>query len=87
MVKHIDLARHRTFAFATHGLMAGDFKGLAEPALVLAPPDKGSELDDGLITAGAIIDVGRYDDRRIRSHSVAPFSFCFHARYSANRSR
>jgi CHAT domain-containing protein len=34
--------------------MAGDFKGLAEPALVLTPPAQGSELDDGLLTAGEI---------------------------------
>src|SRR3990172_3225130 len=34
--------------------MAGEFKGLAEPALVLTPPEKGSELDDGLLTAGEI---------------------------------
>jgi CHAT domain-containing protein/Tfp pilus assembly protein PilF len=53
-VKEADLSRYRNLAFATHGLMAGDFKGLAEPALVLTPPEKGSELDDGLLTAGEI---------------------------------
>ena len=53
-VKRADLSRQRTVAFATHGLMAGDFKGLAEPALVLTPPAQGSELDDGLLTAGEI---------------------------------
>ena len=53
-VKEADLTRYRNLAFATHGLMAGDFKGLAEPALVLTPPEKGSELDDGLLTAGEI---------------------------------
>jgi CHAT domain-containing protein/tetratricopeptide (TPR) repeat protein len=53
-VKEADLARYRNLAFATHGLMAGDFKGLAEPALVLTPPAQGSELDDGLLTAGEI---------------------------------
>jgi CHAT domain-containing protein/tetratricopeptide (TPR) repeat protein len=53
-VKEADLARYRNLAFATHGLMAGDFKGLTEPALVLTPPEQGSELDDGLLTAGEI---------------------------------
>jgi CHAT domain-containing protein len=53
-VKEADLTRYRNLAFATHGLMAGDFKGLAEPALVLTPPENGSELDDGLLTAGEI---------------------------------
>jgi CHAT domain-containing protein/tetratricopeptide (TPR) repeat protein len=53
-VKEADLTRYRNLAFATHGLMAGDFKGLSEPALVFTPPEKGSELDDGLLTAGEI---------------------------------
>ncbi len=53
-VKEADLMRYRNLAFATHGLMAGEFTGLAEPALVLTPPEKGSELDDGLLTAGEI---------------------------------
>ncbi|MBI3041197.1 MAG: CHAT domain-containing protein [Betaproteobacteria bacterium] len=53
-VKEADLTRYRNLAFATHGLMAGEFKGLAEPALVLTPPEKGSELDDGLLTASEI---------------------------------
>ena len=54
ILREADLTRYRNLAFATHGLMAGDFKGLAEPALVLTPPEKGSELDDGLLTAGEI---------------------------------
>ncbi len=50
-VKSLDLSRYRTLAFATHGLMAGEFKGLAEPALVLTPPEAGTPEDDGLLTA------------------------------------
>ena len=53
-VKEADLTRYRNLAFATHGLMAGDFRGLAEPALVLTPPETGSALDDGLLTASEI---------------------------------
>ena len=53
-VKEADLSRYRNLAFATHGLMAGEFKGLAEPALVLTPPETGSAIDDGLLTAGEI---------------------------------
>jgi len=41
-------------AFATHGLVSGDLKGLSEPALVLTPPDEGTEEDDGLLTASEI---------------------------------
>ncbi len=53
-VKAADLTRYRNLAFATHGLMAGDFKGLAEPALVFTPPILGSTIDDGLLTSGEI---------------------------------
>jgi CHAT domain-containing protein len=53
-VKKADLTRYRVLAFATHGLMAGDFRGLAEPALVLTPPDNGTEFDDGLLTASEV---------------------------------
>ena len=53
-VKSLDLSRSRNLAFATHGLMAGELKGFAEPALVLTPPEEGSELDDGLLTASEI---------------------------------
>ena len=53
-VRSIDLSSYRILAFATHGLVAGDLKGVAEPALVLTPPDEGSESDDGLLTASEI---------------------------------
>jgi CHAT domain-containing protein/Tfp pilus assembly protein PilF len=54
MVKRTDLSRYRIVAFATHGLLAGEFRGLAEPALVLSPPAQGTEVDDGLLTASEI---------------------------------
>ena len=53
-MKSLDLSLYRTVAFATHGLMAGDFSGIAEPALVLTPPDTGTEQDDGLLTASEV---------------------------------
>jgi CHAT domain-containing protein len=53
-LKAMDLARYRVIAFATHGLMAGDFAGYAEPALVLTPPEKGDEVDDGLLGASEV---------------------------------
>jgi len=56
-VKSLDLAPYRTIAFATHGLMAGEFRGLGEPALVLTPPRTASERDDGLLTAGEIAEL------------------------------
>ena len=53
-VKTADLARFRHIAFATHGAMAGELKGLAETALVLTPPAQASEADDGLLTSSEI---------------------------------
>jgi CHAT domain-containing protein len=53
-VKAADLRSYRTLAFATHGLLAGELQGLAEPALVLTPPVQGDSSDDGLLTASEI---------------------------------
>jgi tetratricopeptide (TPR) repeat protein len=50
-VKMSRLNKYRTVAFATHGIMAGEFRGIQEPALVLTPPAQGTEDDDGLLTA------------------------------------
>ncbi|MEZ5692470.1 MAG: CHAT domain-containing protein [Altererythrobacter sp.] len=40
--------------FSTHGLLAGDVDGNAEPGLVLTPPISASELDDGLLASSEI---------------------------------
>jgi CHAT domain-containing protein len=53
-VKRAPLADYRIVYFATHGLVAGDVKGLAEPSLVLSIPREPSELDDGLLTASEV---------------------------------
>lgn len=50
-VKAADLSQARVVAFATHGLVAGDLGGLAEPALVFTPPAVGGSADDALLTA------------------------------------
>lgn len=49
-VKSLDLSRKRVIAFATHGLVAGEF-GFGEPGLVLTPPSAGSSTDDGYLAA------------------------------------
>jgi len=54
MVKSLPLKDNRVVAFSTHGLVSGEIKHLAEPALVLTPPAKGDEHDDGLLTASEI---------------------------------
>jgi CHAT domain-containing protein len=53
-VKRALLADYRVVYFATHGLVAGDIKGLAEPALALTVPPQPSDLDDGLLTASEV---------------------------------
>ena len=53
-VKRTRLSDYRVVYFATHGLVAGDVKGLAEPSLALTLPKVPSEFDDGLLTASEI---------------------------------
>jgi CHAT domain-containing protein len=53
-VKTEALARYRVIAMATHGLVAGEFRGLAEPGLVLTPPPTASVEDDGVLTASEV---------------------------------
>ena len=50
-VKQTALAQYRVVSFATHGAIAGEMSGVAEPGLILTPPAKGTELDDGYLTA------------------------------------
>lgn len=51
-LQHLDLSRRRVVAFATHGLLAGDFPGVDEPALALANPGGGRH---GLLTLEDIL--------------------------------
>jgi CHAT domain-containing protein len=53
-VKRAPLENYRVVYFATHGLVAGDIKGVGEPSLALTLPKNPSELDDGLLTASEI---------------------------------
>ncbi|MGE0627817.1 MAG: CHAT domain-containing protein [Hyphomicrobiaceae bacterium] len=53
-VKQMPLSNYRIVHFATHGLVAGELSGLAEPALVMTPPRKLTRQDDGLLSASEI---------------------------------
>lgn len=53
-LRRSEAGRYRILAFATHGLMAGDFTELGEPALVMTPPRQPEPDDDGLLTASEI---------------------------------
>jgi CHAT domain-containing protein/tetratricopeptide (TPR) repeat protein len=48
------LAQADIIHFATHGLVSGELNGLAEPAIVLTPPETAGPLDDGLLTASEV---------------------------------
>jgi tetratricopeptide (TPR) repeat protein/CHAT domain-containing protein len=54
MIRQTALDRYKVIAFATHGLVSGELEGLAEPALVLTPPDVATPENDGLLTASKI---------------------------------
>jgi len=49
-------------AFATHGLVSGELRGLSQAALVLTPPAAASDEDDGLLTASEIADLDLHAD-------------------------
>lgn len=57
IIRTRELSDTSIIAFATHGLLSGDLNGLAEPALVLTPPDAASIEDDGLLTASEIANL------------------------------
>jgi CHAT domain-containing protein len=54
LVKSGPLSDYRVIYFATHGLVAGEIKDLAEPSLVLSLPKQSTTLDDGLLTASEV---------------------------------
>jgi len=54
VLRQVPLDRYRIIEFATHALLPGDVKGLAEPALVLTPPAQSTPDDNGLLTASKI---------------------------------
>jgi CHAT domain-containing protein len=54
VLRQMPLDHYKIVEFATHALMAGQLKGLAEPALVLTPPPEATPDDDGLLTASTI---------------------------------
>ncbi|MCR2834692.1 CHAT domain-containing tetratricopeptide repeat protein [Parerythrobacter lacustris] len=54
LVRTSDLKQVDVIAFATHGIMAGEVKGLAEPGLIFSPPQEATAMDDGYLTASEI---------------------------------
>ncbi len=54
VVKRAQLSNYSIVYFATHGLVAGDVKGFAEPSLALSIPTQPTDLDDGLLTSSEV---------------------------------
>ena len=54
-VKSAYLKNKKLILFATHGLIAGDFNTLKEPALIFTPPKKLIDDNDGLLKASEIV--------------------------------
>jgi CHAT domain-containing protein len=57
LLKSLKLKDFDIVYFATHGLVAGDVKGLGEPSLVLTLPERPDAVDDGLLTASEISEL------------------------------
>jgi len=53
-LKRTRLSDYAIVYFATHGLVAGDVKGVGEPSLALSIPAQPTEFDDGLLTASEV---------------------------------
>lgn len=53
-VRNLPLKNYRVIAFATHGIMSDEIKGVGEPGLLLTPPERPTEDDDGVLTASEI---------------------------------
>jgi CHAT domain-containing protein/tetratricopeptide (TPR) repeat protein len=48
------LAKYKIVHFATHGAVAGQMSRTSEPGLLLTPPDKATDTDDGYLSASEI---------------------------------
>lgn len=53
-VRSLPLKNYQVIAFATHGIVSDDIKGVSEPGLLLTPPAVASEEDDGVLTASEV---------------------------------
>ena len=53
-LKSMDLTHFGTIAFATHAAVAGDFSAHSEAGLLLTPPEKATDRDDGYLTTREI---------------------------------
>jgi CHAT domain-containing protein len=56
-LRSLNLADYRVIALATHGLLAGELQTLAEPGLVLTPPEVPTVEDDGYLALSEVMSL------------------------------
>ena len=66
-IKKLDLSKFNVISFATHAEVYGNFTEFNEPFLVLTPPHKSTEEDDGLLTTSEISQLDLKSDLVILS--------------------
>lgn len=66
-LRAMPLGTYRVVAFATHGLIAGDISGVAEPGLVLTPPAIPTANDNGFLSASEVATLDFHADLIILS--------------------
>lgn len=53
-IKSMDLSNFKYIAFATHAIVANQITNIAEPGLILTPPNNPTTKDDGILTVSEI---------------------------------
>lgn len=53
-IKSIDFKKYKFISFATHAVIANQIENIAEPGLILTPPNKASKENDGILTISEI---------------------------------
>lgn len=53
-IKNMDLSNFKYITFATHAIVANQITNIAEPGLILTPPNNPSTKDDGILTVSEI---------------------------------
>ena len=53
-VKNLKLDQYKVISFATHAVLANEVNNIAEPGIILTPPDEPNEINDGVLTVSEI---------------------------------
>jgi len=74
------LATYRIVQFSTHGALAGQMRGNAEPGLILTPPEIATPEDDGYLSASHSLGASGSlrTDAKVRRHDASSESFVLH---------